>query len=424
MNALILGGGGREHAIAWKVADSPLIERVFVAPGNAGTAGDAGMENVVLDASDADAIASFCAVQGVELVVIGPEAPLVAGMADALRDRDLLVVGPGAEGARLEASKAHCKEVMHAAGVPTARYARVRSVAEVDAFVDSFDGAALVVKADGLAAGKGVIVCEDVATARDEAVRMLEERTFGEASETIVLEERLHGIETSYIVLTDGTNYVPMPTSQDHKRLLDGDEGPNTGGMGAYSPAPFVDDATRNAIEQQVIEPMLAELRRRGVAYRGFLYAGVMLTERGPKVLEFNVRLGDPETQALMTALEADLVPALLACARGDLADVATLGPQRASAVIVLAAEGYPAAPKKGATIEGLEAAAAKPNTRVFHAGTRLEQGQAVVSGGRVLGVTAWGDSPEQAIDRAYDAAAVISWSGMQRRSDIGKAIR
>ncbi len=424
MNALILGGGGREHALAWKVSRSPLVNNVFVAPGNAGTESDERLTNVDLPATDATAIATFCAAHAVELVVVGPEAPLVLGVADALRQAGVAVVGPGAEGAQLEGSKAHSKELMDAAGVPTARYARVSSVDEIDAFIESFDGDALVVKADGLAAGKGVVVCDDVASARAAAVEMLEQRTFGDASDTIVLEERLHGIETSYIVLTDGTHFVPMPTSQDHKRLLDGDAGPNTGGMGAYSPAPFVDDATRAAIEAQVIAPTLAELRRRGTSFRGFLYAGIMLTPDGPRVLEFNVRLGDPETQVLMTALEGDLVPALLACAAGDLSTVERPGAGRASAVIVLAAEGYPVAPRKGAPIAGLDRADEHKSAVVFHAGTRSAEGEVTVAGGRVLGVTAWGPTPELAIERAYAAADEISWPGMQRRSDIGKALR
>ena len=423
MKVLVVGGGGREHALAWKIATSDRVNEVLVAPGNAGTAREPGLRNVAIDASDVAGLVEVAAAESVGLVVVGPEAPLVAGLVDALDARGIPAVGSPSAGARLEGSKAFAKEIMDAAGVPTARYARVTTVDEVDAFCDRFDGDALVVKADGLAAGKGVIVCDDVASARAAAVEMLQERTFGEASAAVVLEERLHGPETSYIVLTDGERYAALPTSQDHKRLLDGDEGPNTGGMGAYSPAPFVDAALAQKIERDVIVPTLAELRRRGIAFRGFLYAGLMLTPRGPMVLEFNARLGDPETQALMTALDGDFVPALEACARGDMRGVQLPG-QRASAVVVLAAEGYPKAAVKGAAIEGLATVDAHASACVFHAGTRLDDdGTVRVAGGRVLGVTAWAETPESAVRGAYAAAAGISWPGMQHRTDIGRAI-
>lgn len=419
MKVVVVGGGGREHAIAWKVAADPRVETVYVCPGNAGTERDPELVNLALKPDD---VPAFAVENGIDLVVVGPEAPLVAGLADRLRADGVRVVGPNADGAVLEGSKAFAKEIMTAAGVPTARYARVTTDAEVDAFVDSFDGAALVVKADGLAAGKGVIVCDDNEQARREAKEMLASRPFGDASASVVLEERLHGIETSYIVLTDGTRYVAMPTSQDHKRLLDGDEGPNTGGMGAFSPAPFVDEATARQIETEVIEPTLAELRSRGIDFRGFLYAGVMLTDAGPSVLEFNVRLGDPETQALMAALGDGFVDALLGAADGRL-EVERFDGCGSAAVVVLAAEGYPKSPVKGAVIDGLDAAAALDDTVVFHAGTRLDGDDVIVNGGRVLGVTARGDSPEAAIRRAYEAVGRISWPGMQNRSDIGKAL-
>jgi phosphoribosylamine--glycine ligase len=420
---LVLGGGGREHAIAWKLSQSPLVATVLVAPGNPGTARTPRCENVAVDPCDPVAVSALCDARGVDLVVVGPEAPLVAGVADALRAAGVAVVGPGRDGAELEASKAFAKEIMVAAGVPTARYARCSTPAEVHAFVEAFDGKALVVKADGLAAGKGVVVCDDVRSARDEAVAMLRDRPFGDASATVVLEERLDGIETSYIVLTDGTDFVAMPTSQDHKRLLDGDEGPNTGGMGAFSPAPFVTDAVRDEIEEKVIVPTLAEVRRRGITFRGFLYAGVMLTARGPMVLEFNVRLGDPETQALMLATGDDLVPLLDRAATGSLAG-ATLRADRASAVVVVAAEGYPASPVRGAVIEGLDTAAAEEAVTVFHAGTALRGDTIVVAGGRVLGVAAHGATPEQAVQRAYAGVAHIAWPGAHARTDIGKALR
>ncbi len=422
MKVLVIGSGGREHALAWKIAQSPRVDEVLVAPGNAGTARDDGMRNVDVGPTDAAALCRLCRDEGVSLAVVGPEAPLVEGVATALRSDGVAVVGPDADGARLEGSKAFAKEVMVAAGVPTARYAHVTSAEEVDAFVASFDGSALVVKADGLAAGKGVIVCDDIASARAAALEMLADRPFGDASASVVLEERLEGIETSYIVLTDGTDFVALPTSQDHKRLLDGDQGPNTGGMGAYSPAPFVGPDVAAQIEREVIEPTLAELRRRGIAFCGFLYAGIMLTSKGPKVLEFNVRLGDPETQVLMGALTDDLVPALLAAAHSDMRGV-TLAAGRAAAVVVLAAEGYPSAPRKGARIEGIELADAMDGVRVFHAGTRAEGDDVVVAGGRVLGVTAFAAQPAEAVALAYSAVARIRWDGMQCRRDIGRAI-
>ncbi len=418
MNVLVIGGGGREHAISWKLASEPGTDTVFVSPGNAGTAADPRLENVTFDMAQ---VIDFVQRENVGLVVFGPEAPLVAGYADRLRQAGTLVVGPNADGAELEGSKAFCKEILVAAGVPTADYAEVSSEAEVHAFVDSFEGAALVVKADGLAGGKGVIVCDGVEDARDAAIAMLRDRPFGEASASIVLEERLMGIETSYIVLTDGERFVAMPTSQDHKRLLDGDEGPNTGGMGAYSPAPFVTPEVALEIEEKAIRPTLTELKRRGIDYRGFLFAGVMLTESGPQILEYNVRLGDPETQALMAALGDGFFDALLGAAKGELTTERFTG-CKAAATIVLAAEGYPRSPKKGSVIGGLDSEFDE-GVVIFHAGTRTEDANVLVNGGRVLGVTARSDDPKEAVTLAYEAAAKIGWSGMQRRSDIGKAL-
>ena len=419
MNLLVVGGGGREHAIAWKLASDPHVGTVFVIPGNAGTANTPGVTNIILAE---DAIPGFVADNGIELVVVGPEAPLVRGLADRLRHQGTAVVGPNADGALLEGSKAFCKEIMIAAGVPTAAYAAVTTEAAVHDFVDSFTGTSLVVKADGLAGGKGVIVCDDAEAARGAALQMLRSKPFGEASATIVLEERLYGLETSYIVLTDGERFVAMPTSQDHKRLLDGDLGPNTGGMGAYSPAPFVSESVALEIEETVIKPTLAELRRRGIDYRGFLYAGIMLTDDGPMVLEFNVRLGDPETQALMMSLGDGLVEALMGAAAGSL-DARPFDGTTAAATIVLAAPGYPSAPIKGAPIVGLSAEL-EPGVVVFHAGTSSIDETIHVTGGRVLGVTARGRDPIDAVARAYEAVERISWPGMQYRTDIGRALR
>lgn len=419
MRVLVLGSGGREHALVWSIARSELVDEIVVAPGNPGTATEPKTRNVQLDICDANAVVQLVAEHGIDLVVVGPEAPLVAGVSDALRENGVLVVGPGKDGAELEGSKAFAKQVMVDAGVPTARYTGASTHADVDAFCDTIDCDAVVVKADGLAGGKGVVVCESVEDARAEAHRMLDEQPFGEASAEIVLEERLYGVETSYIVLAAGEEFVAFPTSQDHKRLLDGDEGPNTGGMGAYSPAPFVSDELRDEIERDVIRPTLRELKKRGIDFRGFLYAGVMLTENGPSVLEFNVRMGDPETQVLLASLDSDVVPALLACARGDMSGV-ELSANRAAAVVVLAAEGYPSKPQKGAVIDGVDDANALDSVRVFHAGTREEDGALRVNGGRVLGVTAHALTPEEAIRLAYNAVGKITWEGMQHRKDIG----
>jgi phosphoribosylamine--glycine ligase len=422
MKVLVLGSGGREHALCWKIATSTLVERVFAVPGNPGIATEPKCTTLALSPTDGPSLVSLCRREGVDLVVIGPEQPLVEGVADVLRAEGIAVVGPGADGAQLEGSKSFCKQVFVDAGIPTAAYARVTSSEEVNRFVDSFTGKALVVKADGLAAGKGVIVCDSAEEARTEAIRMLEQRPFGDACASVVLEERLEGIEVSYMVLTDGWRFMALPTSQDHKRLLTGDLGPNTGGMGAFSPATFLSDDDVAQLEAMVIEPTLVELRRRGIDYRGFLYAGVMLTERGPMVLEYNCRLGDPETQVLMMAIEGDIVPSLVAAAGGALPS-GRFALRGGAAVVVLAAEGYPESPAKGAVIAGLDVAAARAGVKVFHAGTRSIAGDTVVHGGRVLGVAAAGASPNDAVALAYEGVAAIRWDGMQYRADIGKSI-
>ncbi|TVR01481.1 MAG: phosphoribosylamine--glycine ligase [Deltaproteobacteria bacterium] len=422
MITAVIGSGGREHALVWKLGLSPLVEEVIAIPGNPGIAREPGVTCVELDPGDAKSVTEHCVQRGVELVVIGPEAALMSGLADRLRDHGIDVVGPGKQGAVLEGSKAFAKEVMIAAGVPTARFARVQSPEEVDRFIETWGDGALVVKVDGLAAGKGVIVCDSATEAREVALRLLRERPFGSAGDALVLEERLQGVETSYIVLTDGERFAALPTSQDHKRLLDGDQGPNTGGMGAFSPAPFVSRELAERIEREVIEPTLAELRRRGIDFRGFLYAGLMLTEQGPRVLEFNARLGDPETQVLLASLANDPVPLLRSAARGRL-NPDGFGPERAAAVVVLAAEGYPVSPRKGDEITGIEQAEALAGVKVFHAGTQVQEDKLVTAGGRVLGVTAVGDSPETAVRRAYAGTELIRFAGMSLRQDIGKAL-
>lgn len=427
MKVLVIGSGGREHALAWKLAKSELVSEVLCIPGNPGTAVEPKVRNLSISQEDHAGIIAAAQAEGVGLAVIGPEAPLVAGLANDLRAANIPTVGPNADAARLEGSKAFAKEVMVAAGVPTAAYREVRSIDDVNAACDAFaaEGVveALVVKADGLAAGKGVVVCDDIESARQESIRFLTERPFGDASDVIVLEERLDGIEASYIVLVQGQNFIAFPVAQDHKRLLDGDQGPNTGGMGAYTPASFITPALKEEIESTIIRPTLAEIANRGMDFRGFLFVGIMLSSKGPKVLEFNTRLGDPETQVLLTSVRGDIVPALLEAANGALkqSDFGEAGP---SAVVVMAAEGYPESPKKGAVITGLDEANAVQGVRVVHAGTKLVDGNVVVNGGRVLGVTGMGDTVQESLDRAYEACAKISFAGAQYRKDIGYQVR
>jgi phosphoribosylamine--glycine ligase len=427
MQVLVIGSGGREHALAWKIAASPLVTQVWVAPGNPGSRAEPGVSAcpVPVSMQALDRWDAWLADHPVTLAVVGPEQPLVDGFADVLRARGIAVVGPGADGAQLEGSKWFCKQVLLEAGVPTARGARVSTPEAVHAFCDGFNGRALVVKADGLAAGKGVVVCDSVEEARAVALQVLTDQPWGaDACAHVLLEERLDGPEVSWMVLTDGVRALPLPSSQDHKRLLAGDRGPNTGGMGACSPAPHVDAALGERLQREVIEPTLTTLRARGIDYRGFLYAGLMLTPDGPRVLEYNCRLGDPETQALMLALQGDIVPALLAAARGDLTGQ-DLPPAVPSAVVVLAAEGYPEAPRKGAALTLPPHASLPAGTRVFHAGTAEdEDGTLRVAGGRVLTVGAWdADDAGAAVLRARALAASLVWPGCQWRDDIGHQV-
>lgn len=427
MKVLIVGSGGREHTLAWKIAQSSKVSEVICIPGNPGTDGEPKVRNIAASIDDIPNVVEIAQAEGIDLAIIGPEAPLVAGMADQLRAAGIDTVGPNADGARLEGSKAFAKEVMVSAGVPTAAYAEVRSVEDVhracDAFLEAGTVEALVVKADGLAAGKGVVVCNGIDDARAEAIRFLTERPFGDSSDVIVLEERLDGIEASYIVLVQGENYLSFPVAQDHKRLLDGDEGPNTGGMGAYTPASFIHDELDAEIRTTVIEPTLREIARRDMDFRGFLFVGIMLSSKGIRVLEFNTRLGDPETQVLLTALRGDIVPALQEAAQGTLKQK-SFGEAGPSAVVVLASHGYPENPRRGDVITGVDEANGVEGVRVLHAGTRQEGDKILTNGGRVLGVTALGDSVTEALDRAYEAASKIHFDGVQYRKDIGYQVR
>ena len=411
-----MGSGGREHALAWKLAQSPRCTKLFAAPGNPGIAQHA--ELIALDVTDHAAVLAFCAAQAIGLVVVGPEAPLVDGLTDSLRAADVPVFGPSKAAAQLEGSKAFTKELCARHNIPTAGFERVRSEVEGLAALARF-GAPVVVKADGLAAGKGVTVAMTLAEA-EEAVREIFSGRFGEAGAEAVIEEFLDGEEASFFALTDGHTVVPLGSAQDHKRVGDGDTGPNTGGMGAYSPAPVLTPLLTGEALERIVVPTVRAMAEEGTPYSGVLYAGLMLTKNGVQLIEYNARFGDPECQVLMLRLEDDLVDLLLACAEGKLATVASprLSPETALTV-VMAAEGYPGTPKKGGTIAGLEAAEAG-GAKVFHAGTAQQDGQLVASGGRVLNVTARAATVTEAQQRAYAAVDLISAPDLFCRHDIG----
>ena len=416
MKILVVGGGGREHALAWRLARDPERPEIVCAPGNAGTS--AAGRNVAVDAADVPGLVALARAERPDLVVVGPEAPLCAGLADALAADGFAVFGPTRDGARLEGSKIFCKDVLRAAGVPTAAAERFTDAAAAKAYVRA-QGGAVVVKADGLAAGKGVTVCATAAEAEAAIDESLVKGVFGEAGREVLVEECLVGEEVSILGLVDGERVVLLASAQDHKRIFDGDRGPNTGGMGAYSPAPVIADSDLPAIRERVFERTLAELRRRGITYRGVLYAGLMMTAAGPKVLEFNCRFGDPETQAILPRWAGSVSRALLACAQGRLDASMVSWHPGACVCVVLAAGGYPGAYAKGKVIEGLDAAGALPEVAVFHAGTAAKDGRVVTAGGRVLGVTALGADIRGAVARVYEAVDRIRFEGMQCRRDI-----
>jgi len=417
MKVLLIGSGGREHALAWKLAQSPRLTKLYAAPGNPGIAECA--ELVSLDVADHQAVAAFCRGKGIDLVVVGPEGPLVAGIVDDLAASGIAVFGPSKEAARLEGSKGYTKALCAEAGIPTAAWARFDDAAAARAHAAA-RGAPMVVKADGLAAGKGVTVAMTV----EEAVAAIEDcfaGLHGAAGASVVIEDFLVGEEASFFVLSDGTTALPLATAQDHKRAHDGDTGPNTGGMGAYSPAPAMTPALVARAMAEIIEPTLAAMRGRGAPFRGVLYAGLMLTADGPKLIEYNVRFGDPETQVLMMRLDGDLAELLAASAGGGLADVSPPAwRDDAALTVVMAAKGYPGRYEKGGIIRGIDRAEAMPGVKVFHAGTALRDGEIVASGGRVLNVTARGATIREAQARAYAAADVIDWPDGFFRRDIG----
>jgi phosphoribosylamine---glycine ligase len=419
MNVLVIGGGGREHALAWKLAQSERVQTVFVAPGNAGTASEPGVENVPLDPMDFPVLADFAHSHEVGLTVVGPEAPLVEGIVDYFETRQLRCFGPRQGAAQLEGSKAFTKDFLARHNIPTGAYG---NFTELQAALDYLrqQGAPIVVKADGLAAGKGVIVAETLEQAEEAVTDMLSGNAFGEAGCRVVIEEFLPGEEASFIVMVDGENVLPLATSQDHKRIGEGDTGPNTGGMGAYSPAPVVDEHAHRRIMDEVIMPTVRGMAQEGNAYTGFLYAGLMISEAGePKVIEYNCRFGDPETQPILARLESDLSTLCDAALDGALDQVEAQWDQRCAIGVVLASEGYPGSYTRGEVISGLNVAQ-ESNIKVFHAGTSVKDGEVTTSGGRVLCVTALGEDIASAQHDCYAAAQKIHWPGVTLRRDIG----
>jgi phosphoribosylamine--glycine ligase len=416
MNILLLGSGGREHALAWKMAASPLIDKLYCAPGNAGIAREA--ECATLDLGDHKSVIAFCHSHAIGFVVVGPEAPLCAGIVDDLEAAGIKAFGPSKLAARLEGSKGFTKDLCRGNSIPTAAYERFNAAAPAKDYLRAH-GAPIVVKADGLAAGKGVVVAQNLAEA-EAAIDMMFGGALGEAGVEVVIEEFLDGEEASFFALCDGDTALPLTTAQDHKRAYDGDEGPNTGGMGAYSPAPNIDAAMSARVMREIIEPTLHAMKAMGAPYKGVLYAGLMITREGPKLIEYNARFGDPETQVLMLRLMSDLVPALLASRDGMLKNFDLRWFPDPALTVVMAAKGYPGDYARGTVIEGLDEAGAVDGVEIFHAGTKTENGKILANGGRVLNISAIGKTVREAQARAYEAAALIKWPDGFYRRDIG----
>jgi len=420
MNILVIGSGGREHALCWKLRQSPMTEQLYCAPGNGGTSAVA--TNVNLHVSEHQQVIDLCKEKNIGLVVVGPEIPLAVGITDDLENAGIKVFGPSYAAARMESSKIFAKELMHRHNVPTAAFRIFDDFKKAEEYIRS-TGVPIVVKAYGLAAGKGVIVAESVDEAVKAAGDMLVKKVFGEAGEKIIVEECLFGEEASVLVVTDGKNIIPLASSQDHKRAYDGDSGPNTGGMGAYSPAPVIDDGLFEEIIRAAIRPIIDGLNSEGIPYKGVLYAGLMMTSSGIKVLEYNVRFGDPETQVILPRMRSDLAELLAAAAGGDISGIEVEWDEREYVCVVLASGGYPGSYEKGKRITGLDEAL-DDGALVFHAGTRIEKGEPVTSGGRVLNVVGMGQGITEAVENTYKAVAKIHFDGMHYRKDIGhKAI-
>ena len=418
MKVLVVGGGGREHALVWKIAQSPLVEKVFCAPGNPGTAELA--ENVPIKVDQLDELLAFARREEIGLTVVGPEQPLSLGIVDLFEAHGLKVFGPRKDAAIIEASKAFSKDLMKKYDVPTAAYGVFTDIDEANAFINQ-TGAPIVVKADGLAAGKGVIIAQTVQEAREAVKDMLSGNAFGSAGSRVVIEEFLAGEEASFLAITDGKNIIPLASAQDHKAVFDNDQGPNTGGMGAYSPAPVVTRAVHETAMREVLRRTVDGMASEGRPYKGVLYAGLMVKDGQVKTLEFNARFGDPECQPLLMRMKSDIVPLLLAVADGDISDMSIDWHDAATVCVVMASGGYPGDYQTGDVINGLDDAASLEDVFVFHAGTAVRDGSCVTNGGRVLGVTAMGPTVQDAIGRAYQAVNTISWRGVHYRSDIGK---
>ena len=422
MKVLVVGSGGREHALVWKIAQSPRVRKIYCAPGNAGITQMA--ECLSISADDVKGLTAWAEKEKIALTVVGPEAPLTLGMVDIFRARGLRVFGPSQKAAEIEGSKAFTKELMKKYGIPTGESETFTDPAAAAKYIKG-KGAPLVVKADGLAAGKGVIICRTVEEALSALDLIIVQKAFGAAGTKVVVEEFLEGEEASFLAFTDGETVLPLPTSQDHKAIYDNDQGPNTGGMGAYSPAPVVTEKVHREAMEKVMIPTVRGMAREGKKYQGVLYAGLMIKDEKPKVLEFNARFGDPEAQPLLMRLKSDLIPILEATIDGKLSHHKMELEDRSSVCVVMASGGYPGSYEKGKVISGLQEAARVRDAFVFHAGTALKEGKVVTNGGRVLGVTALGSGIQEAIQRAYEAVAKISWEGAYFRKDIGqKAIK
>jgi phosphoribosylamine---glycine ligase len=418
MKILVVGGGGREHALVWKIAQSPLVTKIYCAPGNPGTADLA--ENLPIRADEIEKLLEFAWQEHIDLTVVGPEQPLSLGIVDIFENHDLKVFGPRKNAAFIEGSKAFSKDLMQKYKVPTAAYGVFSEIEAAEAFIDR-TGAPIVVKADGLAAGKGVIIAQTCDEALAAVRDMLSGNAFGSAGSRVVIEEFLTGEEASFLVITDGKNIIPLASAQDHKAVFNDDKGPNTGGMGAYSPAPVVTEAIHELAMAEVLRRTVDGMAAEGRPYRGVLYAGLMVKDGQVKTLEFNARFGDPECQPLLMRMKSDIVPLLLAVANGDISGMEIEWHDKAAVCVVMAAQGYPGEYRKGDAISGLNAVAQLDDVYVFHAGTSQENGHCVTSGGRVLGVTALGETVQKAISRAYQAVGAISWPGVHFRTDIGK---
>jgi phosphoribosylamine--glycine ligase len=418
MRVLVVGGGGREHALVWKIAKSPKVSKIYCAPGNAGISEQAAI--LPLKANDLNSLVGFALKEKIDLTVVGPEEPLTKGIVDLFESKGLSIFGSSKKAAEIEGSKAFAKEMMKKYHIPTGSYEVFENPEEAKQYIRK-QGAPIVVKADGLAAGKGVIVCNTVEEAVQWVERIMVDKTFGEAGNRVVIEEYLVGEEASYIAFTDGKAILPMASSQDHKPIFDGDRGANTGGMGAYSPAPVVTDEVHERIHEKILRPIIQGMGEEGRPYRGVLYAGLMIHNGHPRVLEFNARFGDPETQPVLMRMKGDIIPILEACIKGNLGGCKMEWDSRAAVCVVMSSRGYPGDYEKGKPISGLKEVSRMEDVFVFHAGTALQDGQMITNGGRVLGVTGLGKDIPKAIERTYQAVKRISWEGAQYRTDIGR---